>query len=125
MPESVDSAESYDPSYNSREFLDRLSKNLTFKLQSFWSRWRKEYLTSLRERHMNRIRVSENKLGMGDVVFIHDDCLPRLRWNLRLVSELFTGADGLARSVRLRTKNGETNRPFTKIYPLEVAFKDG
>ena len=121
VPESVDTAEAYDPSYNSREFLDRLSKNLSFKLESFWSRWRKEYLTSLRERHINRIRGSENKIGVGDVVLIHDDCLPRLRWKLGLVSELFRGADGLVRSVRLRTKNGETNRPITKLYPLEVA----
>ena len=30
------------------------------------------------------------------------------------------GNDGLARAANIRTKSGHTNRPITKLYPLET-----
>ena len=45
---------------------------------------------------------------------------PRTRWKIAVVNDLVTGGDGLVRAATLRTANGTTNRPITKLYPLEL-----
>ena len=44
----------------------------------------------------------------------------RTELTLATTDELNTGGDGIARSAVIRTKNGLTSRPVTKLYPLEV-----
>ena len=77
-----------------------------------------EYLTSLREFHRSTGNNTQT-IGVGDVVFIHDDA-PRTQWRLGVVEYLNKGNDGFARSAKVRTSTGQTNRPITKLYPLEV-----
>ena len=55
----------------------------------------------------------------GDVVIIHDD-VPRVRWRLAVIEDLICGGDGLVRAAIVRTANKTTNRPITKLYPLEL-----
>ena len=56
-------------------------------------------------------------------MLIHDEC-PRINWKMAVVRSLVTGNDGLVRSAIIRTKNGMTNRPVTKLY-LELSDKKG
>ena len=56
----------------------------------------------------------------GDVVHLHNDT-KRINWKLAVVESLITGKDGLVRAANIRTCTGHTNRPITKLYPLEVA----
>ena len=88
-------------------------------LQHFRSRWRKEYLTSLREVHRTT-GVTEQTVKIGEVVQIHDD-LPRNQWKLAVIEDLKKGDDGYIRSVTVRTASGRTNRPIARLYPLEVS----
>jgi len=60
---------------------------------------------------------------VGNVVLIHDDN-PRVNWKLALVTSSNRGRDGLVRSVNLHTANGTTNRPITRLHPLEVQTKE-
>ena len=62
-------------------------------------------------------------MKVGDVVVIHDDN-PRVNWKLALVTSINRGRDGLVRSVNLRTANGTTNHPITRLHPLEVQAKE-
>ena len=55
------------------------------------------------------------------MVQIYEDS-PRIKWTLAVVEKLNVGGDGLARSAVIRTKNGLTSRPITKLYPLEVSL---
>lgn len=87
-------------------------------LNHFQQRWKYEYLTSLREHHRS-VGNNEQSIAIGDVVQIHDETL-RNSWKLAVVEELVKGEDNLIRTVKLRTKNGTTNRPITKLYPIEV-----
>ena len=64
-----------------------------------------------------------NHIKVGDVVLVHCDILKRQHWPLAVVSELTLGKDGIARSAVIKTKNGVSNRPITKLYPLEVCSK--
>jgi len=91
-------------------------------IQHFESRWRKEYLTSLREYH-KAFRTTKQQIQVGDVVIIHDD-VPRTNWKLAVVEKLITGLDGITRATEIRTTNGRTNRPITKLSPLQVNEKD-
>ena len=94
-------------------------------LEHFWSRWSHEYLTELRQHQNCHNRVPNRQVKLGDVVLIHDD-LPRNRWKMGVVSELFTGRDGFVRGCQVRTLTPKTrrithlNRPVNKLYPLEI-----
>ena len=87
-------------------------------LQSFWTRWRREYVTALRE-YQRASGKTETKVKVGDIVQIHDET-KRIYWKLGIVQNLITGRDGHVRAVNLQTSNGITNRPITKLYPLEL-----
>ena len=62
---------------------------------------------------------SKQNVRVGDVVVVHDD-VPRSRWQLAIIEELIEGLDGGIRAAKIRTANGKTNRPVTKLFPLEV-----
>ena len=99
--------------------LSKKAKAQALIIQHFWSRWKKEYLTSLRETHTNNTGTHKERVRVGDVVIVHDES-PRLKWHLAVVQELKRGNDNLVRSATIRTVNGLTNRPISKLYPLEV-----
>ena len=49
-----------------------------------------------------------------------DSFYPRMRWKLGLIVNTYEGSDGIVRSAKLKTSYGVTNRPVSKLYPLEV-----
>ena len=108
-----------DPTYNSgTSQIEDQAKRRNKLVQHFWNRWRQEYLTSLREFH----KVSgknETEIKVGDVVQVHDDT-KRVNWRLAIVERIIKGKDGLVRAADIKTSTGYTNRPITKLYPLEV-----
>ena len=105
--------------YNEKPILDELSKNMVVRLEHFWKKWRAEYLLALRERK-NSLHGESCTVKIGQVVLIHEDLVPRAKWKLGLITELYKSNDGKIRSVKLKTAKGETNRPISKLYPLEV-----
>ncbi|XP_065911194.1 uncharacterized protein [Dysidea avara] len=113
--EVVEEDEFTDPTYGE---VCGNAKLLATILQNFQKRWRHEYLTSLREVHRATGSNSQT-VRTGDVVLIHDDT-PRATWKMGIVEDLMTGGDGIVRAVTLRTASGLTNRPVTKLYPLEL-----
>ena len=83
---------------------------------SFWSRWRKEYLQLLQSRQ----KWSETKrdLKEGDIVLMKDDGTPRGQWPLALVVETHKSNDGLVKSVSLRSRGSCFDRPVHKTVLL-------
>ena len=57
------------------------------------------------------------------MVLVHDES-PRSTWKLTVVESLIEGGDGLIRAANIRTSTGHTNRPITKLYPLEVCANE-
>ena len=112
-----------DPSYGETE-LRRNANLVALLIQHFWQRWRQEYLTSLRDFHKARGTTGDTTVKVGDVVQIHSDEGSRLKWRLGVVEGLIRGANNAVRAVHLRTSKGCTNRPITKLYPLEVVAED-
>ena len=98
--------------------LTKRTKRLNTILEHYWTRWRSEYLTSLREFH----KTSGNNvqtIQVGDLVQVHDET-PRWKWKLAVITELIHGNDGLVRAAKIKMNGTETNRPIVKLYPLEV-----
>jgi len=74
-----------DPSYGETD-LRRSAKTQALLLSHFWHRWKKEYLTALREFH--RVAgCNTQTVKVGDVVLIHNDS-PRVQWRLAVVEEV-------------------------------------
>ena len=111
--------EDYHDNKNLHHSLSKKAKACSLIIDHFWTRWRREYLTSLREAHTNNNGSDMETIRVGDVVIVHDDC-PRLKWRLAIAKDLQRGCDGFVRSASIQTASGRTNRPITKLYPLEV-----
>ncbi|XP_041450115.1 uncharacterized protein LOC121404526 [Drosophila obscura] len=60
--------------------------------QTFWRRWREEYLTLLQER--SKWRTPAKNLCVNDVVLVKDENLPPMRWPLARVVDVVKGKDG-------------------------------
>jgi len=86
--------------------------------QSFWRRWRNEYLQTLQTR--NRWVTDCPNITVNDLVIIKDAHAAPLRWKLGRVIEVFPGSDKIVRVVRLQTSTGILTRPVVKIVKLPV-----
>ena len=108
-----------DPTFNKDptivQHLARVGADL---IHHFWNRWRKDYLTSLREFHRTSEK-NEVAVQVGDVVQVHDDT-KRINWRLAVIESLIAGKHGLVRAANIRTSTGCSNRPIAKLYPVEV-----
>ena len=62
---------------------------------------------------------------VGDVVLMHNDT-PRMTWKITVIEKLIRGNDGLVRAanINIQTATGRTNRPITRLVPLEVSSSD-
>jgi hypothetical protein len=97
-------------------------KHVKTLLQHFWNRFSSEYVTSLRERDMKRVRKSgiRAEVKVGDVMMIHKKHIARCEWPLGKVEKLVNSEDGEIRGAQLKTAEGILNRPINLLYPLEM-----
>lgn len=85
----------------------------------FWTRWVKEYLPLMQERHKwNRIR---RNFMQGDIVLVADASAPRGSWMMARILETKPDTRGLVRSVTLQTRTNVLERPISKICLLVPA----
>lgn len=91
------------------ELLDQL-------VQSYWRRWKEEYLTTLQQRE--KWNMDQAPIKVGDLVIVMQENTPVLSWPLGIVQELYLGKDNICRSVLLKTKSGSLKRPVVKLCPL-------
>ena len=60
-------------------------------------------------------------LRVGDLVIISSHDVPRSYWPMGRIIEVYPGRDGVVRSVKLKTSNGELSRPSALLCLLEAA----
>ena len=123
----VSSGSIEDPDYQvaprSTAELSRRILHLNNILDHFWTRWRKEYLTDLREVHSRKqSNTSGSEIAVGDIVLVNDPDHPRTFWKLARVMELIRSTDGQVRGARILVgSTGSTlQRPTQALYPLEI-----
>ena len=89
-------------------------------LDHWWSSWRNDYLTELREHHKFKNRKRKLHPRVNDIVLIADDNLKRSEWRVGRVTKLVHSKDDEIRTVELVTKDKKTKlrRPISRLYPI-------
>ena len=83
------------------------------------NRFVKEYLGELLLFHSKG--KPTKKIRIGEVVVVHDANAKRLMWTTGVVKERLKGRDGIVRSVKLKTPNGNIiTRAIQCLYPIEL-----
>ena len=105
----------------SGQVLNNRLKYLNRTLDSFWKRWRREYLLELREAHRHYRSSGTPQIAVGDVVVVYSDNQPRSNWKLGLVERVEIGADGEVRAASGRvTSKGKTKTLCRSIHAALV-----
>ena len=114
-----------DPLYIPDETeLDKHWRHQATRMAAFREQFQEEYFAELRRRHIqdhvtDPTAEANIKISEGDLVLIQSDIKKRSLWELAEVTGVIKSqGDGKVRSAELRTKEGNTTRPFQKIYPL-------
>ena len=99
--------------------LNRRMKYLSLKLDHFWKRWKREYLSELREHHKRNVTKGGAIVEIGDMVSVTVEGVSRGKWRLGKVEELITGKDGEIRGAKVKvlTKKG---RPMYLNGPVQT-----
>lgn len=87
-------------------------------IQSFWKRWKVEYLHTLQMRQ--KWNTASNPITKGTIVLLNIDNVPPLKWPLGVIDDVFPGKDGVIRVVSVRTNSGVYQRPVVKVSPLPL-----
>ena len=110
--------------------LNRRARYLCKLLSYFRGRWRREYLTSLREHH-NCLLTKKlvRPVQCGDIVYVYDEKIKRQLWNIGRIKELLPGRDGQVRSAIVHPMDKSKKPvnlicPVQKLTPLEVAVTE-
>ena len=85
----------------------------------FWTRWKREYLPTLRER--TKWHGADRNVKEGDIVLLLDKQQDRALWPLARVTRTFPGSDGLVRTAEVKTATGCYVRPVQRLCMLEEA----
>lgn len=86
--------------------------------QVFWQAWAQDYLNEYQQRpKWNKAQVN---LKIGDLVVMRDENTPPTLWKMARVIEVFPGADGRVRNVRVKTTKNTYERPVQKLCLLPV-----
>ena len=96
-------------------------------MSQFANKWRRDYLLSLREHHLNKTRQRGTIIAVGDVVIVKDDKVKRCFWKLAVVKQLLEGNDGHVRAAVIKVGESDSNRKgvtlrrsIRHLYPIEV-----
>ena len=69
-------------------------------VDNFWSAWKKEYLTNLREYHSKTQKMQN--LKENDCVLVLTEKITKHDWPIGAINQILLGRDGLVRSVEVR-----------------------
>ncbi|XP_076858013.1 uncharacterized protein LOC143512031 [Brachyhypopomus gauderio] len=93
-------------------------RHVQYLAEQFWSRWRKEYLTTIATRQ--RWHSPKRNMQTGDIVLIKDDDLPRCEWRLGRVSETTRDKDGFVRRVKVHLGDKQLGKKGERLSKLSV-----
>ena len=85
-----------------------------------WTRWTKEYLKALRQRHNILHQAKEMQISLGAIILIKGDEKCKGKWKVGMVGKLYRGKDGVIGAVGLRTSKSYVAYPTQYLYPFEL-----
>jgi hypothetical protein len=122
---TIPSSQHYDV-ISTNQTLTRRSRHHRRLLQQFLQRWKRDYLSSLRENHKVKSRHDKKPdIFVGDIVILKNDSTSRNFWKLAKIEELLPGRDGTIRSAVVKVAT-DTRKPVLlkrvtqQLIPIEV-----
>lgn len=97
-------------------YLRKRWRRVQYLANLFWTWWKREYLPTLQERP--KWNQPKRNLTIGDIVIVKEDNSPRNMWSMGRVTDVEVDAEGLVRSVSLKTQDSELRRPVHKLVLL-------
>ena len=88
----------------------------------FWSRWRKEFLSSLQAR--SKWNSKTRNIEVGDIVLLKDD-QPRNHWPMAHVIETEPDVNGTARSIKLIVSGSKSKEPLRRPISKVLLLVEG
>ena len=85
-------------------------------VQSYWKRFRSEYLHNLQLRE--KWNTPSNPITPGTVVLLNVENAPPLQWPIGIIAHVYPGKDGITRVAEVKTKTGLYKRPVVRLCPL-------
>ena len=86
-------------------------------LKHIWRRWLREILPTLGPRQ--KWTQDNRNFEVDDEVLVIDRNLPRYRWDIGRITQVYPGRDGVVRVVNVKGHNGETlMKPVHRLIPL-------
>ncbi|XP_064469952.1 uncharacterized protein LOC135384694 [Ornithodoros turicata] len=117
------SALPYEPVAEVRSTSNQLRRRWKYRerlMESFWTRWTKEYILYLRSANIRK-PLSSCSVKTGDIVLIAKENAPRVSWPLGRVESTRESADGRIRSCQVRISGGKIIcRPIQLLHKLEA-----
>ncbi|KAJ7993986.1 hypothetical protein DPEC_G00261260 [Dallia pectoralis] len=80
--------------------------------QTFWNKWKKQYLSSLQPRR--KWQSSPPNLQSGSIVLLKDDRLKRNEWPLGLITQVFPSEDSKVRKVEIKVSRKDGTKVFLR-----------
>ena len=80
--------------------------------QTFWDKWKKQYLSSLQPRR--KWQDPQPNLLPGSIVLLKDDQQKRDVWPLGLITQVFPSKDGRVRKVEVKVSRKEGTKVFIR-----------
>ena len=120
VPSVTHTLDQDDPSYLDHEELNERYSNLSKIINKWQDLWKREYLTSLREKFygMSPSQDLKRTLKTGNIVIVQG-LGPRAEWPLGRVEETYADVEGAVRMVKVQTKTRTVLRTVEKLFPLE------
>ena len=115
--EDIDYNETSNVARKREQYLSRV-------IEHYWRRWKKEYLTDLREHHKAESKTHNRpRINIGDIVTIENENISnRAAWRLGRITDVITGKDGVNRGAIVQLSNGNLiERPIKTLFPLELS----
>ena len=102
------------------------AKYIDLMINSFWKRWRKEYVNSIRSWKQKKERTFELVPEVNDIVLIFEEKVPRKNWSLGKIVEILPSKDKKVRGARILVGKNRSiiERPINKLYPIELQRND-
>lgn len=89
-------------------YLKKRWRRVQYLADTFWTRWKKEYLQTLQTRSI--WQQTQDNIREGDIVLLQEDGICRTDWKTARVVKTFPGDDGRVRRVKLLMATSELDK---------------
>lgn len=88
---------------------------------TFWSKWRREYLPTLQSR--SQWQDTRPNLKKGDLVLLKDNQVKRNEWPMALIMKTFPDQDGKVRKIELKVTRSGSAKTFLRPVSETILLK--